>query len=261
MLPPRTDLLQKAPTRLTNSRSTRGHDPFTYTLVSAVKAALTSGPHWRSACAGLAVDSRAAQAVCTGYTTWQYVVAGMQSAGPAARLLPVFCILCTFAGILCILDILADGRAEANARVAPTPLRKRRPSRPSVQPQPGRHTPGKMNRRKRMSRRHVETGNDTPGCSPAEKVTEGTPDQGSETSDVNVSVEQVDLTTHVPRPPADQGTVVETPCDSGECRFDSVQADEATVQGVACPDSAYCGIVSATCILVTCMSGIATHLL
>jgi hypothetical protein len=259
MLLPRTDLLQKAPTLLTTSLSTRGHDPFTHTLVSAVKAALTSGPHWRSACAGLAVDSRAAQVVCTGYTTWQYAVAGLQSAGPAAQLLPVLSVLCIFAGIFCIFDILADGRVEADARAEPTPTQKRRPSRPSAQPQPGRHTPGKMNRRKRRSRRPVETGNDASGCSPAEKVTEGTPEQGSEASAVNVSVDQV--VTPVPQPPADQGTVGETPCETGECRPDSVQTDEGTVRGVACPDSTHRGIVSATCIFVNCMSGIATRLL
>jgi hypothetical protein len=91
MLPPRSVLPQQVtPTSLTSSLTTQWRkDPFTFTLVSAVKAALTSGPHWRSPCGGLAVDSRAAQVACTWFYTWQDAAARLQSAGPAAQLLPV----------------------------------------------------------------------------------------------------------------------------------------------------------------------------
>jgi hypothetical protein len=112
-------------TVLTSSLTTQWRkDPFTLTLASAVKAALTSGPHWRSPCGGLAVDSRVAQVACTWFYTWQDAVARLQSAGPAAQLLPVTFAFFIFAFILCIFDYLADGRAEAPARAVPKPAQR-----------------------------------------------------------------------------------------------------------------------------------------
>jgi hypothetical protein len=261
MSPPRFVPSQISPTSLTSSLTTRlGNNPFFYTLVSAVNTALTSGPHWRSACAGLAVDSRATQAVCTGFSTWQSAVVRLQSAGPAAQLLPVFCTFCIAAFMLCIFDELADGRAEVHARAAPEPTQTRpRGQTRAPNPQPGRHTPGRMNRRKRRSRRPAET-DDTPGSSPGE-TTSGTTEEVVQTPDANAVAPQVSPNGHVLQPSMEQGNANTAPCANGECVTDDTQADEGTGAGVATSASAHCGVVPTTCAQVVARtSGIAARL-
>jgi hypothetical protein len=263
MQPPRFVPFQKSPTHLTPSLTTRrGNDPFNYNLVSAVKAALTRGPHWRSTCAGLAADSGVTQVVCSGFYTWQNAVAYLQSAGPAAQLLPLLIILCIFAFTFYILDELVGGRAEVSARAEPEPAQMRprgrtRSTTPNVQP--GRHTPGKMNRRKRMSRRQAETQDETPSSSPGEK-TDGVDTEATQTTDANADAAHVSPQGHVSQPSEVHDQAVQA-TGTAEEPADVTQADEGTAQGVASPAGARRGFVATTCNFVVRASGIPARLL
>jgi hypothetical protein len=263
LLLPRSVPSLKTPTNLTPSSTTwRGNDPFNHNLVSAVKAALTRGPHWRSTCAGLAADSRVAQAVCSGFTTWQSAVVHLQSAGPAAQLLPLLCSLCILALSICIYDDLVDDRAVANARAESDPAQIRPRGqfrRPAPNVQPGRHTPGKMNRRKRRSRRHAETADKTPSFSP-EESTSGVTEEVTQTANANADATQVSPDGPVEQPSGVQEAAAKAACTSGE-PANVTQADEGAAQGVASPVSPRRGFVATTCNFVVRASGIPARLI